>query len=166
MTDMQTLSFVRAEVQRAEHEGARKVTLNIKDLQELLPHVEAGMSRARTEGAMKHAGWINPMALHGIRSGAENNAKLRRFKTAAFNTEVFFRDSIREKINESIESVKAEELDKRIEIRAQEIYSQWAHLPDYVPWRKRAKFPRQEQARQMAREEIGKAMQEISYDHR
>lgn len=157
MSDMQTLSFVRAEVQRAQHEGARKVELNIKDLLELLPHVEAGMNRERTEKRMKHAGWVSPNGMHGIRSGAENATRLRRYKTPTHNMEVFFCDKIPEKIAESVMAIAADELAKKIEVRAQEIYCGWADLPGFTPWVRRGNSIRQQQARQMAREEIEKS---------
>lgn len=159
MTAHMTLSFVRATVQRAEHEGASSVELSIKDLNELLPLIESGMNKERSERRMKHAGWVSPMSLRNLRSNGESGIKLRRFKTAAFNTEVFFCDTLGEKIAEAVEGIKVEEENKRIDEKAQAIYAQWADQPGYQPWMRRGKSEMQQEARRLAREALGLEVQ-------
>lgn len=98
----ETLSIVRAQVQRAQREKASSVTLNLHDVLELLPSIEAGMHRSRMESPMKFAGWANPRDIQSLssRKTGDRAIKLRAFRTDAFNTELFFSGSLREKVRE------------------------------------------------------------------
>jgi len=98
----ETLSVVRAQVQRAQREKATSVTLNLNDILELLPSIEAGMHRSRMENPMKFAGWANPRDIQSLpnRRPGDRAIKLRAFRTDAFNTELFFSGSLKEKIRE------------------------------------------------------------------
>ncbi|WP_085618874.1 MULTISPECIES: hypothetical protein [unclassified Pseudomonas] len=115
----ETLSYVRALVHRAQNEGARRIELSLKDLEELLPHAEAGLRRERVATPMKTAGWVSPGALrrlNGKRKG-DRAIKLLRFKTDEFNTEVFFCDNLREKEQEGIAAGQAREAAKAAQER-------------------------------------------------
>lgn len=98
----ETLSIVRAQVQRAQREQASSVTLNLQDILELLPFIEAGMHRTRMESPMKFAGWANPRDIQSLpsRKAGDRAIKLRAFRTDAFNTELFFCGSLKEKVRE------------------------------------------------------------------
>ncbi|MDH0639075.1 hypothetical protein N5D52_19245 [Pseudomonas sp. GD03860] len=98
-----TLSFVRAEVQRAEHHGNTSVELNLKDMLELLPLIESGMHKNRAERPMKRAGWTTPAGMRAMMSGGKSKRAIRmfRFKTPEHNLELFFCDNVAEKIAES-----------------------------------------------------------------
>lgn len=101
MTDIErTLSHVRAAVQRAEFGGARSISLSIQDLKELLPYMEAGIYTKQVEKRMKPAGWVDPEALQGQRSGQGRSIRLHRCKSLRHNTEVYFCDVLREKVGE------------------------------------------------------------------
>lgn len=96
-----TLSFLLAAMQRAENEGARSLDVNIKDLRELLPFVEAGMHRAKLEKPMKHLGWMKPGSVAALCNGNKRATRVSRRRDDEFNMEVFFCDSIREKQKEA-----------------------------------------------------------------
>lgn len=98
----ETLSVVRAQVQRAQREKATSVILNLNDILELLPSIEAGIHRSRMESPMKFAGWANPRDIQSLssRKAGDRAIKLRAFRTDAFNTELFFSGSLREKVRE------------------------------------------------------------------
>lgn len=98
-----TLSFVRALVQRAQNEGARRVELNVKDLAELLPFVESGMHKALAAQPLKTAGWAAPRDLQSLssRGPGDRAIRMRRFKSDAYNTELYYKDDLGTKVRES-----------------------------------------------------------------
>ena len=104
-----TISFVRAAVQRAEHQGFVNVELSVKDLMELLPLFESGLHRQRAEKPMKRAGWASPLSLRNLLGGlrGKRSTRISRFKTVTHNVEVFFCDSLKDKQIESAELVLA-----------------------------------------------------------
>lgn len=99
-----TLSFLLANVARAENEGTKTLNVSIADLRELLPFVEAGMSRTRLEKPMKHVGWMRPAGVSALCKGGKRMARVSRRKDSEFNMEVFFCDSIQEKQKEADEA--------------------------------------------------------------
>ena len=98
-----TLAFVRAAVQRAEHQGDKTVELNVLDMLELLPRVESYNHKERADKPMKRLGWVSPGSVKGMFSGkkGKRGARLLRFKTPENNMEVFYCDKLSEKIEES-----------------------------------------------------------------
>lgn len=104
-----TLSFVRAAVQRAEHQGHVNVELNVKDMLEILPLMERGLHHQRADKPMKRAGWASPESMRDLLGGKRGKRSMRiiRHKTETHNLEVFFCDSIKEKQIESAELVLA-----------------------------------------------------------
>lgn len=104
-----TLSFVRAAVQRAEHQGDKTVELNVMDMLELLPKVESNLHHERAEKPMKRIGWVSPGSVIGMFSAkrGKRGARLLRFKTPENNMEVFYCDNLGEKVKESEELVAA-----------------------------------------------------------
>lgn len=112
-----TLSFVRAAVQRAEHHGNKTVELNVLDMLELLPKVESSIHHERADKPMKRAGWVSPGAMRSMTGSKKGRRGIRlmRFKTAEFNTEVFFCDNLREKYEESVLAMAAKEAEKEAE---------------------------------------------------
>lgn len=111
----QTLVYVRAAMQRAEHEGARTVEVQIKDLKELLPAIEAQLHRERVTLPMKPGGWVRPAAL--IAMTGQNRGKkkdtISRYKSEEFNLQVFVCDDIHEKHRESLRLMAAKEDSER-----------------------------------------------------
>jgi len=104
-----TLSFVRAAVQRAEHQGQVSAELNVKDMLEILPLIERGLHHERADRPMKRAGWASPLSLRNLLGGlrGKRSTRISRFKTDTHNVEVFFCDSLKEKQIESAELVLA-----------------------------------------------------------
>lgn len=104
-----TLAFVRAAVQRAEHQGDKTVELNVMDMLELLPKMESNLHHERADRKMKRLGWVSPgsvLGMFGAKRG-RRGARLLRFKTPENNMEVFFCDKLSEKIKESEQLVAA-----------------------------------------------------------
>lgn len=104
-----TLAFVRASVQRAEHQGDKTVELNVMDMLELLPKVESNLHHERAEKPMKRIGWVSPGSVIGMFSAkrGKRGARLLRFKTPENNMEVFYCDNLGEKARESEQLVAA-----------------------------------------------------------
>lgn len=110
-----TLSFVRAAIQRAEHHGHANVELNVKDMLELLPLIESGLHKERSERPMKRAGWVSPASMQemlGTKNG-KRSTRLLRFKNEHHNLEIFFCDKLGEKVAESVALVAAKEAEKQ-----------------------------------------------------
>ena len=104
-----TLAFVRAEVQRAEHHGNTSVEINTRDMLELLPLIESGLHKTRSERPMKRAGWTNPAGMQAMLGAKKRGVRMLRFKTDEFNLELFFCDTLRDKVEESKALVAAKE---------------------------------------------------------
>lgn len=118
-----TLSFVRAAVQRAQHQGDKTVELNVLDLLELLPRVESYIHKERSEKPMKRLGWVSPGSVQGMFAGkkGKRGARLLRFKTPENNMEVFYCDKLSEKVRESEELVAKAAEEAKAKAEAKEV---------------------------------------------
>lgn len=90
----QTALYIRAMAQRAEHEGERNVTLNIKDVLEILAYADSGTHKERVESKMKSAGWVNPKALRAVAVNKRPGTHIHRYRTPEHSMEVFFRGNL------------------------------------------------------------------------
>lgn len=91
-----TLSYLRADLCRAESQGARTLDVNALDLAEVLALAEKALAYDLANKATTHAGWVNPHALSDLLSGRINGISLRRRRSDAHNTQVFFTGNLRE----------------------------------------------------------------------
>lgn len=67
-----TISYLRADMDRANNQGARTLEISLLDLREILSLAESAEMHAQTKNATKHAGWIKPGSLSRLRSGGKN----------------------------------------------------------------------------------------------
>ncbi len=100
-----TISYLNAELARAEQQGARSMDISLLDLKEILRAAESGLSRERSESAAKHAGWIKPGSLAALRSGKKLFTRISRRRSDEFNTEIFFVDDLQVKRQEVIDAL-------------------------------------------------------------
>ena len=110
-----TAVYVRAQVQSAESEGARDVTIKIKDMREILAYVDAGIAKERAEGRPRPAGWISPHDLRKMRESRGNNIRMSRKKSPERCLQVFHLDILRDSEMESVRLVAEREEDQRRE---------------------------------------------------
>lgn len=95
-----TISYLRADMDRANNQGARTLEISLLDLREILSLAESAEMHAQTKNATKHAGWIKPGSLSMLRSGGKNFTRISRRRSDEFNTEIFFAADLREKQRE------------------------------------------------------------------
>lgn len=99
-----TISYLRADMDRAKNQGARTLEISLLDLREILSLAESAEMHAQTKNATKnatkHAGWIKPGSLSMLRSGGKNFTRISRRRSDEFNTEIFFAADLREKQRE------------------------------------------------------------------
>lgn len=98
----QTILYIRAQAQRAEQSGERNVSLNIKDVLELLSYADAVAHAERVEHKMKPAGWVCPSSLRNVAVKRKQGTHMHRFKTPMFCLEVFYRGSLADAEAESV----------------------------------------------------------------
>lgn len=87
---MQTLSFLRAHIHRAQQDGASSMVVDLRDLEEIVRAAEAHTVRDQGQQAKKSAGWVRPGSLQGMRSGLITTTKIRRHRTEDHCVELFF----------------------------------------------------------------------------
>lgn len=92
-----TISYLRADMDRAKNQGSRSLDVSILDLDEILRLAESSSMHERTGSAKKHAGWIKPGSLSMLRSGKKKFTRISQRRSDEFNTEIFFADDLKEK---------------------------------------------------------------------
>lgn len=97
---MKVISYLNAELARAEQQEARFLDISVADLKELLRAAESGLSNERAARPMKHGGWIKAGGLKSIRSGMTLFTRVSRRRSDEFNTEIFFADDLKVKHQE------------------------------------------------------------------
>lgn len=95
-------NYIRAQAQRAEQSGERNVSLNIKDVLELLSYADAAAHAERVEQKMKPAGWVCPASLRNVAVKRKTGTHMHRYKTPMFCLEVFYRGSLSDAEAESV----------------------------------------------------------------
>lgn len=95
-----TISYLRADLDRAKNQGSRSLDVSILDLDEILRLAESSSMHERTGNAKKHAGWIKPGSLSMLRSGKKKFTRISQRRSDEFNTEIFFADDLKEKQRE------------------------------------------------------------------
>jgi hypothetical protein len=104
---MKVISYLNAELARAEQQGARFLDISVADLKEVLRAAESGLSAERSARPMKHGGWIKPGGLRSVRSGHTLFTRVSRRRSDEFNTEIFFADDLKVKNQEWLDAQAA-----------------------------------------------------------
>jgi len=123
-----TATYVRAAVQRAQHEGHKEVTLMVDDLLEILPLIDSTIAKNTLHGPMKRCGWISPHDLMRMRKEGGKNIRMSRRKNPECCMQVYFADEIADAMAESIRLV-ARRADNQ---RLAQISEGKAHVSDPV----------------------------------
>lgn len=84
-----TISYLSAEMERAIHQGARTVDINVLDLKEILSLADAGVKLQAAGAAKYHAGWVKPGSLYAMNSGRKLFARISRRRSDEFSVQLF-----------------------------------------------------------------------------
>lgn len=87
-----TLGWLQADVHRAEHEGASSLSVNLKDLKEVLNELQSLRHKAQAGFVGKSIGYVNGEHARLLLSGESRTIKIRRKLGGYFDSEVFFVD--------------------------------------------------------------------------
>lgn len=124
-----TAVYVRAQVQRAESEGARDVTIKIKDMREILAYVDSGVAKERAEGRMRPAGWVSPRDIRNMRRENGSTIRMGRRKSPERCMQVYHCDDLKDMELESLR-LKAKRDEEQ---KAYESGKETEHVPSPVP---------------------------------
>lgn len=92
-----TISYLRADMDRAKNHGARTLDVSILDLDEILRLAESCEIHNLAVSATKHAGWAKPGSISMLNGGKKKYTRISRRRSDEFNTEVFYADDLKER---------------------------------------------------------------------
>lgn len=95
-----TISYLRADMDRAKNHGERSLDVSILDLEEVLKLAESVEYLDKMARAGKHAGWAKPGSISMLNGGKKKYTRISRRRSDEFNTEVFYADDLRERQRE------------------------------------------------------------------
>jgi len=96
MTANRTIQYLQAEVHRAEQCGSTGLTINIKDLAEILNLAQRAEHMTPVKRETQHAGFIHPEALAGILSGTKGSTRIHRSQKGGNVIQLLFSGNLKE----------------------------------------------------------------------
>lgn len=91
-----TISHLYADMDRANQQGAKSISINLLDLKEILGLADSAAMRATAENAKKHAGWVRPGGVLALRTGKKAFVSVSRRRSDEFCLELFYGGDLHE----------------------------------------------------------------------
>lgn len=95
-----TISYLRADMDRAKNHGERTLDVSILDLDEILRLAASAEHFEKISRPPKHAGWAKPGSISMLNGGKKKYTRISKRRSDEFNTEVFYADDLKEKQRE------------------------------------------------------------------
>lgn len=108
MTTNHTIQYLQADLHRGQNAGQTQLTINIKDLAEILNLAQRAESVTPEKRETHHVGYMHPEALVAILSGVKGSSRIHRSPRGGNTVEILFSGKVKEIVAEHRKRDKAD----------------------------------------------------------